>query len=72
MPADGITHTFLDTGTGCASLPRLPPSMIGLDARVSHAEAPHPLCETLAEAPVRYFNGRDNDWRTPPAETRHL
>jgi hypothetical protein len=26
----------------------------------------------LAGAPVRYFNGRDNDWRTPPAETRHL
>jgi hypothetical protein len=28
--------------------------------------------EELAEAPVRYFNGKDNDWRTPPAETRHL
>jgi hypothetical protein len=28
--------------------------------------------EELAEAPVRYFNGRDNDWRTPPAEIRHL
>ena len=28
--------------------------------------------EELAHAPVRYFNGRDNDWRTPPAETRHL
>jgi hypothetical protein len=26
----------------------------------------------LAEAPVQYFNGRDNSWRTPPAETRHL
>lgn len=26
----------------------------------------------LAEAPVQYFNGRDNAWRTPPAETRHL
>jgi hypothetical protein len=26
----------------------------------------------LAEAPVRYANGRDNDWMAPPAETRHL
>ena len=26
----------------------------------------------LAEAPVRYSNGRDNDWYHPPAETRHL
>jgi hypothetical protein len=26
----------------------------------------------LAEAPVKYFNGRDNSWWTPPAETRHL
>jgi len=25
-----------------------------------------------AEAPVRYANGRDNDWYNPPAETRHL
>jgi hypothetical protein len=26
----------------------------------------------LAEAPIQYFNGRDNAWWTPPAETRHL
>jgi hypothetical protein len=26
----------------------------------------------LAEAPVRYANGRDNKWWEPPAETRHL
>ncbi|HET9957599.1 MAG TPA: GFA family protein [Polyangiaceae bacterium] len=26
----------------------------------------------LAEAPVRYFNGRDNDWFHTPSETRHL
>jgi hypothetical protein len=26
----------------------------------------------LAEAPVRYANGRDNSWWTVPAETRHL
>jgi hypothetical protein len=26
----------------------------------------------LAQAPVRYSNGRDNDWWAPPAETRHL
>jgi hypothetical protein len=26
----------------------------------------------LAEAPVSYFNGKDNAWMTPPAETRHL
>jgi hypothetical protein len=26
----------------------------------------------LTEAPIQYFNGRDNSWRTPPAETRHL
>jgi hypothetical protein len=25
-----------------------------------------------AEAPVRYSNGRDNDWYHPPAEVRHL
>ena len=26
----------------------------------------------LAELPVRYSNGRDNDWMHEPAETRHL
>jgi hypothetical protein len=26
----------------------------------------------LVEAPMRYFNGRDNKWWEPPAETRHL
>jgi len=28
--------------------------------------------QELAETPVRYANGRDNDWRNAPAETRHL
>jgi hypothetical protein len=26
----------------------------------------------LAEAPIKYANGRDNLWWTEPAETRHL
>lgn len=26
----------------------------------------------LVAAPITYFNGRDNAWMTPPAETRHL
>lgn len=26
----------------------------------------------LAGAPVKYANGRDNDWWTEPSETRHL
>jgi hypothetical protein len=26
----------------------------------------------LIDAPVKYANGRDNSWWTPPAETRHL
>ena len=26
----------------------------------------------LIDAPLRYSNGRDNDWMHPPAETRHL
>jgi hypothetical protein len=26
----------------------------------------------LVEAPVRYEDGRNNNWESPPAETRHL
>lgn len=28
--------------------------------------------EELMQGPLRYFNGRDNDWFHPPAFTRHL
>lgn len=28
--------------------------------------------EELANVPVRFSNGRDNDWFNPPPETRHL
>jgi hypothetical protein len=28
--------------------------------------------EQLIAAPVRYMNGRDDDWGHPPKETRHL
>jgi hypothetical protein len=26
----------------------------------------------LATVPVRYFNGRDNDWETPPQHTQYM
>jgi len=28
--------------------------------------------EALVDAPLRYMNGRDNDWFHPPQETRQL
>jgi hypothetical protein len=28
--------------------------------------------QALIDAPLRYSNGRDNDWMHPPAETRYL
>ena len=28
--------------------------------------------EALAEMPVKYVDGRNGNWETPPAETRHL
>jgi hypothetical protein len=28
--------------------------------------------EELVEAPVRYEDGRNNNWESPPTETRHL
>jgi hypothetical protein len=28
--------------------------------------------QELIAAPIKYANGRDNSWWTPPAETRHL
>jgi hypothetical protein len=28
--------------------------------------------QELIEAPVKYANGRDNNWWNPPSETRHL
>ncbi|ETR74848.1 aldehyde-activating protein [Afipia sp. P52-10] len=28
--------------------------------------------DELIEAPLKYFNGRDNDWWSEPDETRHL
>jgi hypothetical protein len=28
--------------------------------------------DELVNAPITYFDGRDNNWQSPPIETRHL
>lgn len=48
------------------------PAIGGEYVSIRLATLDDPAVEELAEAPVRYFNGRDNAWMTPPTETRHL
>ena len=55
----------------------VPLAGIGASAQSPSAEtAPldptNPVIAELIAATVRYANGRDNAWWTPPAETRHL
>ena len=45
---------------------------LGGDFTVANVACLDADASELASAPVRYFDGRNDNWESPPAETRHL
>ncbi len=67
------THHLFCKHCGVRSFGRGHVEQIGGDfVSIQLASLDNVTPEELIGAPVKYANGRDNSWWTPPAETRHL
>jgi hypothetical protein len=71
-PESLVTHPFCKTcGISCFGEGNIP-EIGGAYYSVFVATLDNVTAAELIEAPVTYFDGRNNNWWNPPADTRHL